>query len=146
MRVFFAFHIFTFLSQLYATNTDQNTKFSTILVADIENITKESCILAGLSFSESLNDQFLNALKMLQLAFEHEPNVRIALLKKDKDLLTNVKWDSDFKPSLLNGSLVFFERRKPDRVCLSAKPKFVPFGEVCVLYCIVYCTCIVMLT
>ena len=131
--VLFIFNIYAFPSRVCATKTDKNTNFETIMIGDIERITKKSCIVAGLSFSENLNDKYLNVLQMLQLAFEDEPNVRIALLKQDKDLFTSVKWDSNIKPSLSNGSLVFFQRIKPDRVCLSPKPEFVPFGEVCMV-------------
>ena len=129
-RVFFVLNIFLLNPQIIATNSKKNTDFETISVQNIEHITKKSCILAGLSFSESINEEFLNVLQKLHLAFKHEPNVRIVLLEQDKDLLTNIKWDGDFKPSVLNGSIVFFSKIKPDRVCLTPKPKFVPFGEV----------------
>jgi hypothetical protein len=126
-RVLFVLNIFIFYSQICGTNIHKNTDFGTISVQDIEHITKTSCILAG---SESLNDNFLNVFQKLQVAFKYEPSVRIALLKQDKDLLLRVKWDSDFKPSLLNDSVVFFPRIKADRVCLNPKPKFVPAAEV----------------
>ena len=129
-RVLFVLNIFIFYSQICGTNIHKNTDLGTISVQDIEHITKTSCILAGLSFSESLNDNFLNVFQKLQVAFKYEPSVRIALLKQDKDLLLRIKWDSDFKPNLLNGSVVFFPRIKADRVCLTPKPKFVPAAEV----------------
>lgn len=127
------FVVFTSDWQIFATNNPQVAEIDTILLQDIEHTAKKSCILAGLAFSESLNDNFLGVLTKLKVAFQHEPNVRIALLKHDKDLFNGIKWVDGFKPSLLNDSVIFFPRFKPDRVCLTPKPKFVPSAEVLML-------------
>ena len=116
--------------QIFATNSSKVVEIDTLSLQDIEHTTRKSCILAGLKFSESLNDIFLGVLMKLKVAFQHEPNVRIALLKHDKDLFNGIKWVDGFKPSLLNDSVIFFPRYKPNRVCLTPKPEFIPSAEV----------------
>ena len=124
------FCVYAFNGQTFATNNSKTTKLETISLQDIKLSTKKSCILAGLSFSESLNHIFLDVFKKLKVAFQHEPNVGIALLKHDKDVLNGIKWVNGFKPSILNDSVIFFPRLKPDRVCLTPKPEFIPSAEV----------------
>ena len=130
LRVYFILSFFILYTQIPATGSREHTEFETISVRDIQHIAKNSCILAGLSHSQSLNDNVLNVFKKLQIAFKDEPRVRIARLTDNKDALESVKWNEDFKENLSNSFVVFFPKLKPDRVCLTPKPKFVPSGEV----------------
>ncbi|XP_028404922.1 bifunctional peptidase and (3S)-lysyl hydroxylase JMJD7-like [Dendronephthya gigantea] len=130
-RVIFVLKLFFIYLLIFAIGSQEDRDLDRISLHDIEQITRRSCVLAGLPFAESLNDHFLNVLRKLQFsAFKSEPNVRIALLKQEKDLLKAIKWDGGDLPSLYNDSIVFFPKIKPDRVCLTPKPKLVLTAEV----------------
>lgn len=133
-RVIFILKVFFVHLQIFAIGSQEYKDLDKISVQDIEQLTQKSYVLAGLPFAESLNDDFLNVLKKLHFsAFKSEPNVRIALLKHERDLFKTIKWDGGVLPSLSNDSIVFFPRVKLDRVCLTPKPKLAPTAEVIIV-------------
>ena len=122
----------TSFSTIFTLEDNELKDFETIAIEDVEEITKEACILAFVPFLTDLSvSKQLKKFRKMKVAFEKEPLVLTAILRPNYEdnsyLLKTIHWKGQHPD--IDNSIILFPRRRLDRICLTPKPKFVPAGE-----------------